>query len=185
MARSKLARFRKLVEPELALLFRTACRLAGNKADAEDLVQETCLRAWEQLPHPAKSAHVDRWLHRILMNCFIDGARRKRDGPVQAIDGGDDPTPQLASAAPGPADLMQQDEQALVLDRAWETLEANQKLLLSLRAEGLDLAEIEAITGISRDVLRARLHRARRRLARGLEAETEAAAQEANSGRNR
>jgi RNA polymerase sigma-70 factor (ECF subfamily) len=183
MTQDRLRRFRRLVEPELAALYRTAFRLAGNRPDAEDLVQETCLRAWEKLPKPANSGHVDRWLHRILMHCFIDGTRRKRRGPIQAIDGGDDPTPGLASPEPGPAELARRDEHAVALDRAWEGLEPTQKLLLSLRAEGFDLAEIEAITGISRDVLRARLHRARRRFARALEASGDLPAAQAQSGR--
>jgi DNA-directed RNA polymerase specialized sigma24 family protein len=58
------------------------------------------------------------------------------------------------------------DERAFV--RAFLLLEPIQRTLLTLRAEGHDLAEIEAVTGIDREVLRGRLHRARRSLARCL-----------------
>ena len=59
--------------------------------------------------------------------------------------------------------------------RAFLKLEEMQRTLLVLRIEGYSLAEIETITGIHRQVLRARLHRARSSLARHLEQQTEGA----------
>jgi DNA-directed RNA polymerase specialized sigma24 family protein len=57
-----------------------------------------------------------------------------------------------------------------------------QRTLLSLRAEGYDLTEIEAITGISREVLRARLHRARRSLAQRITEQMRTAPQAVRAG---
>jgi DNA-directed RNA polymerase specialized sigma24 family protein len=70
--------------------------------------------------------------------------------------------------------LQQADDERALL-QAFLQLEPVQRTLLSLRAEGHDLAEIEAITGITREVLRARLHRARRMLAQHLTRTTGAA----------
>jgi DNA-directed RNA polymerase specialized sigma24 family protein len=79
-------------------------------------------------------------------------------------------TERLASTEAGPEELLLRDDEERMLDLAFQQLDDTHRLLLSLRAEGYGLAEIEAITGIGKDVLRARLHRARRSLAQHLEA---------------
>lgn len=164
---AKLERFKTLVEPQLEALHRVARRLVGNRVDAEDLVQETCLSAWQKLPNEAEAAHVDHWLLRVLYHRFIDGTRRKRRSPP-SLNGANDPTETLPSPNPGPDELVALDESERTFDRAWLKLEPAQQALLSLRAEGCGLTEIEQITGIGKDVLRARLHRARLSLARHL-----------------
>lgn len=165
----KLDRFKALVEPRLETLYRVARRLTGNRTDAEDLVQETCLNAWQKLPSEAEPAHVDRWLFRVLYHRFVDGTRRKRRSP-SSFNGGADSTETLPSPTPGPYELAARDESQRAFNRAWLKLEPGQQVLLSLRAEGCGLVEIEAITGVRRDVLRARLQRARASLARHLAA---------------
>jgi len=178
MATTRLERFRQRVEPELPGLYRTAHRLTGNRADAEDLVQDTCLAAWEKPPPDDANRSLRHWLLRVLHHRFIDGARRRDRGPVRSLNSANDPTPGLVSPKPGPAELALQHEDELALDHAWQQLEPIQQMLLILRAEGYGLAEIAEITGIGRDVLRARLQRARRSLARQLgntEPETTAA----------
>lgn len=166
---ARLKRFRSMVEPMLGTLYRTARRLTGNRLDAEDLVQDTCLRAWEQLPPPRESVSLDHWLLRVLYHRFIDETRRRKRAPVQPLNGADDPTDRLRSANAGPEELAEHAERERAFDAAWLQLERSQRVLLSLRAEGYGIGEIEKITGIGRDVLRARLHRARRSLARHLQ----------------
>jgi len=168
MATARLEQFRQAVDPALPALYRAAFRLAGNRADAEDLVQETCLIAWEKPPAATDERPLGHWLLRVLYHRFVDGARR-RHGPVRPLNGAADPTPNLVSTESGPAELADQDQDERALDLAWQQLEPVQQVLLALRAEGFGLVEIAAITGIGRDVLRARLHRARRSLARLLE----------------
>ncbi len=70
----------------------------------------------------------------------------------------------MMSPDPGPHELAELADDERVFHRAWMRLEPVQRALLGLRAEGFGLVEIEEITAISRDVLRARLHRARRSL---------------------
>jgi RNA polymerase sigma-70 factor (ECF subfamily) len=150
----------------MSMLLRLAHRLTRNPQDARDLVQDMCVAACE---HPADleaSTHPVRWLLRVLHNRFIDLARRQRRNPLVALEDVDDRP--LASDLPGPDQLQEQvdDERAFV--SAFLQLDTVQRTLLTLRAEGHDLAEIEAVTGIDREVLRGRLHRARRSLARYL-----------------
>jgi RNA polymerase sigma factor (sigma-70 family) len=173
--------FHALVAPHLGRLFRVACRLLGNTADARDLVQDTCVIACENLGELAANSHPERWLLRVQRNRFIDRARRRQRAPVVMLKV-PARTERLASTEAGPEELLQQDEEERALDLAFQKLDDTHRLLLSLRAEGYGLAEIEAITGIGRDVLRARLHRARRSLAQHLDAQQDAASQSTRIG---
>ena len=156
------------ITPQLALLFRAAWRLTGNRADAEDLVQDTCVLACENLKALGEAEHPDRWLLRVLYNRFIDGTRRRRRSPVASPRKGEE-LPLPATDEPGPEDLASQTEQERALQEACDKLSDTQRALLTLRAEGYGLEEIETISGIGKDVLRARLHRARLSLARYLQ----------------
>ena len=160
--------FDKRIAPQLSLLFRAAYRLTGNRADAEDLVQDTCVLACENLKALGEAEHADRWLLRVLYNRFIDGTRRRKRSPVVSPRKGEE-LPFAATEEPGPEDLAMQTEQERSLQEACDKLSDTQRALLTLRAEGYGLDEIELITGIAKDVLRARLHRARLSLARYLE----------------
>jgi RNA polymerase sigma-70 factor, ECF subfamily len=180
----KLERFKALVAPQLDALYRVARRLCGNRLDAEDLVQDACLSAWQKLPPEAGAAHTDRWLARVLYHRFVDGKRRKRRSPP-SLNGADDTTEQLACPGLGPAELTALAERERLLDRAWTQLEPSQKVLLALRAEGFGLQEIESITGVSRAVLRARLHRARLSFARYLEDAERSVQSPTRAGRTR
>jgi RNA polymerase sigma-70 factor (ECF subfamily) len=170
-ATAATGQFDALVAPHLPILYRVAYRLVRNPADAQDLVQDTCVAACENPADITAADHPVRWLLRVLHNCFIDGARRHGRAPFVALEevGG---SLGLLSDAPGPEELLQQADGEQALERAFLQLDAMQRTLLVLRAEGHDLGEIEAITGIGREVLRARLHRARRSLAQRLNEQT-------------
>ena len=166
-ARTRAEQFDALLTPHLGVLHRVAYRLFRNTPDASDLVQDVCIAACENLADLAAVDHPDRWLLRVLHNRFINVVKRRRRAPFEPLDA-DPGAAQIASTQPGPEDQLQLDDAARVLERAFLQLDEIQRTLLSLRAEGYDLAEIEAITGVGRQVLRARLHRARRSLAQHL-----------------
>jgi RNA polymerase sigma-70 factor, ECF subfamily len=181
MPDSGTEQFDRLVAPHLATLFRVAWRLTRNTPDAQDLVQDACVTACE---HPADIAAATQplhWLLRVLQNRFIDGARRRKRSPLVAMDGTSGVV-RMASAEPNPEELLQQADGERELQRAFLRLDQIQRTLLTLRAEGYDLAEIEHITGIGREVLRARLHRARRSLAAYLNEHADAAVAAASAG---
>jgi RNA polymerase sigma-70 factor (ECF subfamily) len=169
------------VAPHLPTLFRVAWRLTRNTPDAQDLVQDTCIIACE---HPADleaAAQPLHWMLRVLQNRFIDGARRRKRSPLVAMDGSSGVV-HMASAGPTPEESLQQADGERELQRAFLKLDQIQRTLLTLRAEGYDLAEIEQITGIGREVLRARLHRARKSLAAHLTIQTGAMASIVRAG---
>lgn len=168
MPQADSTRAEVLVATHLDTLFRAAYRLTRNMADAQDLVQDTCLAAAENIGKLAATDNPLHWLLRVLHNRFLDGARRRSRSPLVAAEAGGAML-QRASEAPGPEQMQELAEAGHALERAFLRLDDTQRTLLSLRAAGHDLAEIESITGIGGDVLRARLHRARRSLARHLE----------------
>jgi RNA polymerase sigma-70 factor (ECF subfamily) len=164
-------RFDALVAPHLETLLRVAYRLVRNQSDAQDLVQETCIAACEHPADIGSADHPERWLLRVLHNRFIDRTRHRKRSPLVTIEEADSENP-LICGKPGPEESLLHSDTQQALARAFLKLEESQRTLLVLRIEGYDLGEIESITGIGREVLRARLHRARRSLARHLEQQT-------------
>jgi RNA polymerase sigma-70 factor (ECF subfamily) len=171
MPETRTDRFDVLVAPHLEMLLRVAYRLVRSQADAQDLVQETCVAACEHPADLGRADHPARWLLRVLHNRFIDRTRRGRRSQLVPLEQADAENP-LVCGQPGPEESLLHSDTQRALARAFLELEEAQRALLVLRLEGYDLGEIEAITGIGREVLRARLHRARRSLARHLEQQT-------------
>jgi RNA polymerase sigma factor (sigma-70 family) len=169
-----MQRSRALVAQHLDTLFRVAYRLTRNKPDAQDLVQDTCVTAAENMGALNAMDTPLHWLLRVMHNRFLDGARRRQRSPFAAPERTQHAL-RVASEAAGPEELMQQADSEGALHRAFLRLDEMQRTLLSLRAEGYDLTEIEAITGLGKEVLRARLHRARRALAQNLDEHSDVA----------
>src|SRR5262245_12398752 len=69
--------FRALVERHSRAVYRLAHRMTGSAQDAEDVVQETFLKAYRQLNRFESRANFSTWLHRIAVNCSIDLIRSR------------------------------------------------------------------------------------------------------------
>ena len=81
LARARLGdseAFRALVERHSRRAFQLAYRMTGNEQDAEDVVQESFIRAYRQLSRFEARAHFSTWLHRIVANCSVDLIRSRR-----------------------------------------------------------------------------------------------------------
>src|SRR5690242_14832777 len=80
--------FRGLVERHSRAVYRLAYRMTGSPQDAEDVVQETFLRAYGQLGRFESRANFGTWLHRIAVNCSIDliRTRKHRESAHDAVD---------------------------------------------------------------------------------------------------
>src|SRR5436190_11690821 len=97
--------FRVLVERHSRSLFRLAYRMTGNQQDAEDVVQESFLRAYKQLGKFDERASFGTWLYRIAMNCSLDlvRSRKRRSEQMAPADPEmDDPVLSLPSHDPTP-----------------------------------------------------------------------------------
>ena len=92
--------FRLLVERHSRPVFRLAYRVTGNQQDAEDVVQETFLRAWRQLGRFESRSSFGTWLHRITVNCALDHVRQRPRHVQLACD---DSRPEDLAAPAGPS----------------------------------------------------------------------------------
>ena len=76
--------FRAIVERHSRSVFRLAFRMTGNEHDAEDVVQESFLRAYRQLGRFESRANFGTWLYRITANCAVDLMRARQARHDQA-----------------------------------------------------------------------------------------------------
>src|SRR5215212_5314825 len=126
--------FSRLVEPYRRTLEVHCYRMLGSPHDAEDVVQETLLRAWRGLASFDRRASVHTWLYRIATNACLDEIRRRprRPEPVQPFP--DDRAEEAASPVYEPAARYAQREgMELALRAAIQQLPGRQRAVLILR----------------------------------------------------
>jgi len=172
---STAERFEALIHPHFDALHRSAYRLTGNVHDAEDLVQEVCVRAYPKLSELERLDRPRSWLLRVLYRIFVDITRsweHSRVRPLSTMEEGDWGMA-MASSDLGPEDLADGKQIEERLERAWRHLTREQQALLGLHdVEGYSLAELQDITGLRIGTLKSQLHRARVRLGKLLQRES-------------
>jgi RNA polymerase sigma-70 factor (ECF subfamily) len=94
--------FRRLVEVHAGALYRVCARITGDKAIAEDAVQEALVSAWRHLKDFDGRAAFSTWLHRIGVNAALEQMRRRGRGEATLPDNEDDPITAVAETAAGP-----------------------------------------------------------------------------------
>src|ERR1051325_6537854 len=103
--------YRLLVERHSRSLFRLAFRMTGNEQDAEDVLQESFLRAYRQLGRFESRANFGTWLYRIVANCSVDLMRAKQARHDQARGDSLDAVIEMPAAdTPSPERLAQSAE---------------------------------------------------------------------------
>jgi RNA polymerase sigma-70 factor (ECF subfamily) len=159
--------FERLLQPHLDRLYRLAWRLAGQKAEAEDLFQELLVKLFGKLDQLAAIEEPGPWLGRVMYNLFIDERRRFARQRLHTVGEGALSGDGLAGL-PGPDDpAAEQDlaEKRERLGNALEQLSDEHRIVVLLHdAEGYKLNEIRDLTGTPVGTLKSRLHRARARL---------------------
>jgi len=177
---SQRASFDALIKPHLDRLYRMSFRLAGNKAEAEDLFQDVLTKIFPRLDELIDIEEPGSWLCRVMYNHFIDNRRRFARQRLVAVSEGSLPGKSLEEL-PGDLDPVADVERLdniMRLDRALSELSEEHRLVVLLHdSEGYKLKEIQEVTGTPVGTLKSRLHRARARLREILAADgTESAA---------
>jgi RNA polymerase sigma-70 factor (ECF subfamily) len=161
------ASFDTLLRPHLERLYRLAYRLAGSKAEAEDLFQDVLLKAFARLDDLLEVREPGSWLCRVMYNHFIDDRRRFARARLVSVEENQLPGQSIESL-PGDLDPLRDAERLdniMQLERALAALSDEHRLVVLLHdAEGYKLEEIHQITGDPLGTIKSRLHRARARL---------------------
>jgi RNA polymerase sigma-70 factor, ECF subfamily len=170
-----LERFERDVLPLLPGLYGAALRMTRNPTDAEDLVQDTTLRAYRGFSTFEEGTNLKAWLYRILTNSFINTYRKKQREP-KTVDGPDDVDEWYLFDRLGSRSTERSAEED-VLDRipdadvkaALESIPENFRLAVLLAdVEGFSYKEIAEITDVPIGTVMSRLHRGRKALEKAL-----------------
>lgn len=148
-------------------IYRLALNITGNQADAEDVLQETFLKAYTRLRLFQGHSRFYTWLVRIAINEALMELRRRRAGrsiPLdQSIETGEDELPrEIEGWDENPEELYAQQELREILAKALERLEPAFRSVFVLRdVEDLSTAETAALLNLSVSAVKSRLMRAR------------------------
>lgn len=152
--------FAALIEERQDRMTRVASAILGNRADADDALQETLVAIWRELPRLRAVAQFDAWADRILVNaCRLVLRRRGRQSVREIQPSGTEPA---RAAVPSASDAM---VAADAFNRAFASLDVDARALLVLRhLEGRSIAEIALALGVPEGTAKSRLFTARRAL---------------------
>ncbi len=154
--------FERYVLPEIEVLLRVAHSLTRNHAEAEDLVQDTLLRAYRGIDG-FDGRHPRAWLLTILRNTHINRNRRRRPELLRDPDAATDRM--ISAASDERTDAVIDDEVDVEIIRALESLDEPFRRVVELvDIDGLSYAEAAEVLDVPVGTVMSRLHRARSRI---------------------
>lgn len=151
---------RHLIVDQIPHLRRYARALVGDRAQADDLVQDCLERAWSRMHLWTVGTNIRAWLFTILHNLHLNAARKRRNMPGLV--------PIETSAAEPPVRPTQED--GLAVENMWEAFsnlpEPQRAAILLITLEEMSYEEAASVLGIPVGTLMSRVHRGRERLRR-------------------
>lgn len=161
------ASFEQLLRPHMERLYRLAFRLAGNKAEAEDLFQDVLTKIYTRLDNLLDIDEPATWLSRVMYNHFIDNRRRYSRERLVVVEENQAPGQSIENLPGGnsPQHESEREDNINRLQAALDKLSVEHRQVVLLHdTEGYKLAEIQDLTGDPLGTIKSRLHRARARL---------------------
>jgi RNA polymerase sigma-70 factor (ECF subfamily) len=172
--RKKRTAFEAEALPHMDALMRTAVRMAKNENDAEDIVQETYVKAYRFWDKFETGSNCRAWLFRIMTNIFINEYRSKSRSPVTVdVDDLDDSFLYGQLSSSGREDNPEKELLAKIIDgdvrKAIDELPDDFRMVVVLSfLEGFSYEEIAEIADLQLGTVKSRLHRGRRLLQKKL-----------------
>jgi RNA polymerase sigma-70 factor (ECF subfamily) len=172
--------FRVLVDRHSRVVFRLAWRMTANSHEAEDIVQETFLRAYKQLHRFDGRAAFSTWVHRIAVNCSLDLIRSRKRRQEIALgpppeNGSQEHTDDrlllnVPASEPSPERSLQSTQIRELLANAMQELSEMERCAFTLRHhDGLGIEEISRVLGVQPNAAKHSIFRALKKLRRVLE----------------
>lgn len=152
--------FRKDILPLKDKLFRLALRITLDRAEAEDVVQETLIRVWSKRDEWARLSSIEAFCLRIAKNLAIDRSE-KMDAQTVALTPAEEQTPD----ASGPHERLVEKEQLALIHRLMDELPEPQRLIIHLRdVEEKPYKEIAGLLDLTEEQVKVYLFRARQKV---------------------
>lgn len=166
--------FRALVERHSRAVFRLAHRMTGSPQDAEDVVQETFLKAYKQLGRFESRANFGTWVHRIAVNCSIDlirsRAHRETGHETEDLEQFGATVERTDAMSTSPERLMLSSEVQDRVQAAMASLSRMERAAFALRHfEGQSIEEISRALGLKTNAAKHSVFRAVRKMRAALE----------------
>jgi RNA polymerase sigma-70 factor (ECF subfamily) len=163
-----VSRFEALVRQHEADIYRVAYRLCGDRDEAEDLIQEALIEAFEAFPRFASGTHFDRWVFRIMRNTYIDRIRRRSKARVESLDAaittvnGGRLIHEIVDLSGAPdIDLMARTLDGPIQEALESLPEEFRTVVILADIEEFSYEEVSRIVGCPVGTVRSRLHRGR------------------------
>lgn len=164
--------YRVLVEHYSRPVFRLAFRITGNEADAEDVVQDTFLRAYRGLAKFDERSKFSTWLYRVATNAALDVLRKRKQHAEKAepvSSQAADPIDVLPAVDPSPDRLALSREVREKVEAAMSRLSPKEKAAFVLRHfEGMSIEEIGRVLDMRANAAKNNIFRAVQKLRREL-----------------
>lgn len=166
--------FARLVERYSDPIYRLAIKMLGNTQDAEDVLQETFLKAFRSIQNFKGFSSAGTWLYRIAVNEALMLIRKRKPEQKQVVldadESDDDQIPvQIADWEPVPEDQLMSAENLTHLNALVQSLSPALRVVFLLRdVQEMSVKETAEVLGISEESVKTRLSRARFKLREGL-----------------
>ena len=163
--------FARLVDETSAHIYRVALQILGNEQDAEDVLQETYIKAFRALPKFEGRSSLTTWLYRIAVNEALMLVRKRKPQTISVEEStpfdaeGESEGMEIVDFCCLPEGELLSSESRRFLDQAVQNLPGNLRLVFVMRdLEGLSIQETSEALNISENNVKTRLLRARLRL---------------------
>ena len=152
--------FRFIVERHKDKSFNLAVKICGNREDAEEVVQDSFLKAYRSLGSFRMESNFTTWLYRIVYNAAVSRVRNKDENTAPLEE-----TPSFRETGNNENELFDNEHKKLLINFALGKLnEVDRGLITFMYYDDLTIDEIEKITGLSASNIKVRLHRSRQKM---------------------
>lgn len=152
----KEIRFKAIFDANSKKIYHLCLGYSGDSDTANDLMQESFLKVWQNLDKFRNQSQISTWIYRISVNTCLSYLRTEKRHPKEEI------TPALADIKP--EEFSEKNQQVAQLYLCISKLEESERLIITMVLDELPYPEIAAISGITEGNLRVKIYRIKHKL---------------------